>query len=119
MACVRSSRPGAGPCSCWFGPPAAGRITVDGVHLFVRDGVPTPLHETEYANDGGVAYASARLLDWAEERCNGLFRASDGAGSPPRCEPAAAAVSDALCGPGDRGRPTVFGPDAETKATRR
>lgn len=26
--------------------PAAGRITIDGVHLFVRAGVPTPLHET-------------------------------------------------------------------------
>ena len=59
--------------------PAAGRITVDGVHLFVRDGVPTPLHETEYANDGVFSYSSARLLDWAEERSDGLFRASDGA----------------------------------------
>ena len=59
--------------------PDAGRITVDGVHLFVRDGVPTPLHETEYANDGVFAYASARLLDWAEERSDGLFRAGDGA----------------------------------------
>ena len=100
--------------------PAAGRITVDGVHLFVRDGVPTPLHETEYANDGVFAYASARLLDWAEERSDGLFRAGDGAelslaalraGGP-------AVVSDALCelerarpsgrlraGRGDGGRP--------------
>ena len=100
--------------------PAAGRITVDGVHLFVRDGVPTPLHETEYANDGVFTYHSARLLDWAEERSDGLFRASDGAelslaalraGGP-------AVVSDALCGlgsarpsgrlragRGDRGRP--------------
>ena len=96
--------------------PAAGRITVDGVHLFVRDGVPTPLHETEYANDGVFAYASARLLDWAEERSYGLFRANDGAelslaalraGGP-------AVVSDALCRLGGRGRPAVFGPDAET-----
>ncbi len=97
--------------------PAAGRITVDGVHLFVRDGVPTPLHETEYANDGVFAYRSARLLDWAEERSDGLFRASDGAelslaalraGGP-------AVVSDALCGLGGRGRPAAFGPDAETE----
>ena len=97
--------------------PAAGRITVDGVHLFVRDGVPTPLHETEYANDGVFAYASARLLDWAEERSDGLFRASDGAelslaalraGGP-------AIVSDALCELGARGRPAAFGPDAETE----
>ena len=97
--------------------PAAGRITVDGVHLFVRDGVPTPLHETEYANDGVFSYHSARLLDWAEERSDGLFRASDGAelslaalraGGP-------AVVSDALCGLGGRGRPAAFGPDAETE----
>ena len=97
--------------------PAAGRITVDGVHLFVRDGVPTPLHETEYANDGVFTYDSARLLDWAEERSDGLFRASDGAelslaalraGGP-------AVVSDALCGLGARGRPAAFGPDAETE----
>ncbi len=97
--------------------PAAGRITVDGVHLFVRDGVPTPLHETEYANDGVFTYHSARLLDWAEERSDGLFRAGDGAelslaalraGGP-------AVVSDALCGLGGHGRPAAFGPDAETE----
>ena len=97
--------------------PTAGRITLDGVQLFVRDGVPIPLHETEYANDGVFSYHSARLLDWAEERSDGLFRASDGAelslaalraGGP-------AVVSDALCGLGVRGRPAAFGPDAETE----
>ena len=97
--------------------PAAGRITVDGVHLFVRDGVPTPLHETEYANDGVFAYASARLLDWAEERSDGLFRAGDGA----ELSLAAlrvgghATVSNALCELGARGRPAAFAPDAETE----
>jgi len=97
--------------------PAAGRITVDGVHLFVRDSVPTPLHETEYANDGVFAYASARLLDWADERSDGRFRASDGAelslaalrtGGP-------AVVSDTLCKLGAHGRPAAFAPDAETE----
>ena len=94
--------------------PAAGRITVDGMHLFVRNGVPTPLHETEYANDGVFAYASARLLDWADERSDGRFRASDGAelllaalrtGGP-------AVVSDTLCKLGAHGRPAAFAPDA-------
>jgi uncharacterized protein YgbK (DUF1537 family) len=95
--------------------PGAGRITVDGVHLFVRDGVPTPLHETEYADDGVFAYHSARLLDWAEERSDRLFRASDGAelslaalraGGP-------TVVSETLCALGGHARPAVFGPDAE------
>ena len=100
--------------------PAAGRITVDGVHLFVRDGVPTPLHETEYANDGVFAYASARLLDWAEERSDGLFRAGDGAElslaalrvgghaavSNALCELGVARPSGRICaGCGDGGRP--------------
>jgi uncharacterized protein YgbK (DUF1537 family) len=59
--------------------PAAGRITRDGVHLFVRDGVATPLHDTEYARDGVFTYASSRLLEWAEERSGGLFAAARGA----------------------------------------
>ena len=58
--------------------PSAGRVTVGGVHLIERDGRRTPLHETEYARDGVFAYASARLLEWAEERSGGLFSAGDG-----------------------------------------
>jgi uncharacterized protein YgbK (DUF1537 family) len=58
--------------------PAAGRVTVGGVHLIERGGRRVPLHETEYARDPAFAYASARLLDWAEERSGGLFRAADG-----------------------------------------
>ena len=97
--------------------PTAGRITLDGVQLFVRDGVPIPLHETEYANDGVFSYHSARLLDWAEERSDGLFRASDGAGLSLAALRAGgpAVMSDALCELGGRGRPAAFGPDAETE----
>jgi uncharacterized protein YgbK (DUF1537 family) len=97
--------------------PAAGRITVDGVHLFVRDGVPTPLHETEYAADGVFAYASARLLDWAEERSDGLFSAHDGAELSLDTLRAGghAALANALCEIGARGRPAVCAPDAETE----
>ena len=58
--------------------PSAGRVTVGGVHLFERDGRRTPLHETEFAHDGVFAYTSSRLLEWAEERSGGLFRAGDG-----------------------------------------
>lgn len=58
--------------------PSAGRVTVDGVHLVVRDGGRVPVSETEFARDGPFTYSSARLLDWAEERSHGLFRASRG-----------------------------------------
>ena len=96
--------------------PAAGRITVDGVHLFLRDGVPTPLHETEYANDGGFAYASARLLDWAEERQRPVpgerrrrlaRRAANLAGS--------GGIGRAVCASEIAAVPTAFAPDAETE----
>src|SRR5207248_3577804 len=47
--------------------PAAGRVTVGGVHLIERDGRRTPLHETEYAADPSFAYRDARLLQWADD----------------------------------------------------
>src|SRR4029077_2099967 len=47
--------------------PAAGRVTVDGVHLLERDGARVPLHDTEYATDGALAYADARLAQWADD----------------------------------------------------
>src|SRR5215208_3242783 len=96
--------------------PAAGRVTVAGVHLLERDGRSVPLHETEYAADGVFSYRSARLLEWAEERSAGLFRAGDGrelhldalrAGGP-------AAVVDALAELAAAGRPAVLAPDAVT-----
>ena len=58
--------------------PSAGRVTVDGVHLLERDGARAPVSETEFARDGAFAYRSSRLLDWAEERSNGLFAAARG-----------------------------------------
>jgi uncharacterized protein YgbK (DUF1537 family) len=97
--------------------PAAGRVTLAGVHLLERDGRFVPLHETEYATDGVFSYRSARLLEWAEERSAGLFRAADGrelhlddlrAGGP-------AAVVDALVELGAAGRPAVLAPDAVTE----
>jgi len=98
--------------------PSAGRATVAGVHLIQRDGRFIPLHETEYASDGVFSYRSARLLEWAEERSGGLFRAGDGrelqldelrAGGP-------AAVMGALEELEAAGRPAVLAPDAVTEA---
>lgn len=97
--------------------PSAGRITREGVHLFVRDGIPTPLHETEYARDGVFAYSSSRLLHWAEERSGGLFASANGeeihldslrSGGP---ETVAAALGR-LAAPS---RPAALVPDAENE----
>src|SRR5262249_14771678 len=44
--------------------PAAGRVTVGGVHLIERDGARVPLHETEYARDPSFSYSSSRLVEW-------------------------------------------------------
>ncbi|MGI8973432.1 MAG: four-carbon acid sugar kinase family protein [Gaiella sp.] len=98
--------------------PAAGRVTVGGVHFFERDGVRSPLHETEYARDGVFAYRSARLLNWAEERSGGLFRAGEGRELPLEALRSGGpdAVAHALVGLAEAGRPVVFAPDAETEA---
>ena len=96
--------------------PSAGRVTVGGVHLFDRDGRRTPLHDTEYARDGVFAYDSARLLEWADERSGGLFRAVAGrelhlAALRSR---GPAAVAEGLLALAASGDPAVFAPDAET-----
>jgi uncharacterized protein YgbK (DUF1537 family) len=96
--------------------PSAGRITVGGMHLFERDGMRTPLHETEYARDGVFAYTSSRLLEWAEERSGGLFRADNGRelGLSELHEGGAAVVADALQALATTGRPCALVPDAVT-----
>jgi uncharacterized protein YgbK (DUF1537 family) len=95
--------------------PAAGRVTLGGVHCIERNGGSQPLHETEYARDGDFSYRSSRLLTWAEERSAGHFRAADGqelhlaelrAGGPD-------AVAAALSHTAARA-PAVFAPDART-----
>jgi len=58
--------------------PSAGRVTVRGAHYLVRDGQRVPLQETEYAADPDLGYHTSNLLDWAEERSEGLFPAQDG-----------------------------------------
>lgn len=94
--------------------PAAGRITLGGVHLIERGGARVPLHETEYARDPSFSYASARLAEWAQERSAGLFRADEAVEVPLERLRAAGgeAVAQAL---GEAaGRPVAVVPDAET-----
>jgi uncharacterized protein YgbK (DUF1537 family) len=88
--------------------PHAGRVTVGGIHMIERDGVRTPLHETEYARDPDFRYSDARLLAWAEERSGGLFRREEGREVSPD------GVGHVLLEL--QGRPAAVVPDAETLA---
>jgi uncharacterized protein YgbK (DUF1537 family) len=96
--------------------PAAGRVTVGGVHLLERDGVRTPLHETEYAADPSFAYTDARLLRWADERSGGFFARARGREIPLerlRTE-GPAALESALLELAEAGAPAACAPDAES-----
>jgi hypothetical protein len=99
--------------------PSAGRFTVDGVQVIERDGVRIPLDRTEYASDGDLAYSSAALARWADERSRGRMRAADAVAIPSavlRRPDGAAAVADALETAAQAGRPAAVVPDAETDA---
>jgi uncharacterized protein YgbK (DUF1537 family) len=87
--------------------PAAGRVTVGGVHYVIRGGARVPLHETEYARDATFAYRDARLLQWADDRSGGLFDRDRGR----ECAPDG--VADALL---SLVGPAVCVPDAESIA---
>jgi uncharacterized protein YgbK (DUF1537 family) len=96
--------------------PAAGRVTIDGIHSLEASGRRVPLHETSYAKDGRFSYSSARLLDWAEERSSGLFAAATGT-APGLAEIRSVgglAVLNALLASAGAAGPSVCAPDAET-----
>ena len=98
--------------------PAAGRITVNGVHLLERDGERTPLDRTEYARDGALAYRTAELAGWAEERSHGRFAARDAARVPLetlRGQNGAETVRQAIAAAASIGHPAVVVPDAENE----
>ena len=97
--------------------PAAGRVTVGGMHLLERAGERIPLDQTEYARDGALAYSESRLGRWAEERSGGRLRAADAVAVPLdrlRAPGGATAVAAAIGTAARSGRPAVVVPDAET-----
>jgi uncharacterized protein YgbK (DUF1537 family) len=99
--------------------PAAGRVTIGGVHLIERDGVRVPLHETEYARDGGLAYSDSDVARWADERSGGRLAAADAVHVPlERLRRPAGAndVAAAIAAAAALGRPAVVVPDAGTDA---
>ena len=68
-----------GPFDAHFLVPAffeGGRFTRDSIHYLVVNGVPTPVHETEFARDSVFAYHHSYLPDYVEEKTQGRIAAS-------------------------------------------
>ncbi len=60
-----------GPFDAHFLVPAffeGGRITRDSVHYLIVDGVPTPVHKTEFARDSVFGYQHSYLPDYVEQK---------------------------------------------------
>lgn len=53
-----------------------GRVTRDSVHYLIIDGVPTPVHETEFARDSVFGYHHSYLPDYVEEKTKGRIPAN-------------------------------------------
>ncbi|MEQ8381523.1 MAG: four-carbon acid sugar kinase family protein [Coleofasciculus sp. A1-SPW-01] len=69
-----------GPFDAHFLVPAffeGGRVTRDSVHYLMVDGVPTPVHETEFARDSVFGYHHSYLPDYVEEKTNGRIQAEN------------------------------------------
>lgn len=52
-----------------------GRFTKDSIHYLVVNGVPTPVHETEFARDSVFGYQHSYLPDYVEEKTKGRITA--------------------------------------------
>ncbi len=69
-----------GPFDAHFLVPAffeGGRITRGAQHYILMDGVPVPVHETEFARDTVFGYRHSYLPDYVEEKTAGRIRAAD------------------------------------------
>ena len=99
--------------------PAAGRVTVAGVHLLERDGERVRLDRTEYARDGELAYSDSELARWADERSGGRLAAAAAVSLPlarVRAADGVGEIAAAIATAARAGRPAVVVPDAETDA---
>lgn len=95
--------------------PAAGRVTLGGVHYLDEADGRIALHDSAYARDPAFGYDDARLLRWAEQRSGGLFRAERGEELHLRelRSGGAEAVAKLLERLAHRPGPAVCAPDAE------
>jgi uncharacterized protein YgbK (DUF1537 family) len=69
-----------GPFDAHFLVPAffeGGRVTRDSIHYLMVNGVPTPVHETEFARDSVFGYHHSYLPDYVEEKTNGRIKAEN------------------------------------------
>ncbi len=67
-----------GPFDAHFLVPAffeGGRFTRDSVHYLIVNGVPTPVHETEFARDSVFGYRHSYLPDYVQEKTKGRIAA--------------------------------------------
>ena len=67
-----------GPFDAHFLLPAffeGGRFTKDSVHYLIVNGLPTPVHETEFAKDSVFAYSYSYLPDYVAEKTQGKITA--------------------------------------------
>ncbi len=51
----------------------AGRITVNGVHYVLINGLATPVGESEFARDATFGFHASRLTEWMAEKAPGSF----------------------------------------------
>jgi len=68
-----------GPFDAHFLVPAfieGGRITRDSIHYLIVDGIPIPVHETEFARDSVFGYTYSYLPDYVAEKTQGRIRAN-------------------------------------------
>ncbi len=77
--------------------PAAGRVTIDGVHLLERDGERDAAPRDRVRDDGASPTGDARLAQWADERSGGSLAAAD-AVEIPLARGARADGAEAICG---------------------
>lgn len=69
-----------GPFDAHFLTPAffeGGRFTSDSVHYLIVNGIPTPVHQTEFARDSVFGYQHSYLPAYVEEKTQGRIKASE------------------------------------------
>lgn len=54
-----------------------GRVTRDSIHYLIIDGVPTPVHQTEFAKDSVFGYQHSYLPDYVEEKTKGRIQSNE------------------------------------------